>query len=895
LERGQDMNTKTIVPLPATIGSAIGTIEQVALCIELDDYFAANSRASLGQIFRPYLDAQHLTPTELLHSYKALTSLLSQHGLVEAAITRIVALQARLPGQDLRRRREAILAAMDDIVARAARAERTLDDLASKGAPLAMLRQSASVPDATPDAASNRDYLLRFAIYRDLAGVHDLTAKLDMLVGLANDNANERLATLVDGGIADLFGTATVLSEMFGPHLFLGEQIRQVLNLALTETSQPSDTTRKPQYDLNSLLVTGRLPETRAALLERTRLQLRSAQPLGSGRNEEDIRFFQNILSALVTPDGVAGGGAMAEALVMRYGRRLNQGGATGARLSIQGIVETLPNLFSRLHFLVALATTETGVKAKNDLVCVIDGLANNTMLLEKTVMKPFDPQGLSEQLERAALNFEQTGLSHEIKAHLRKRITGLVDSFVTNGDFLEIMDQAEPQAPRRIQYLNAIIAAGLVSPNGGRPLIEQHIARIGGGLPAGATAAQNQTAPQNQTMRLGKTAPQNQTVRLGKTAPQNQTVRLGKPAPLDNTLRLNQPAQPTVVVLNTQIMTLAPSSQTAARPNDRQTRQRCLNCFEYKIAEGMCMVCGHDKDEPPRSGVHLQPGAMLENRYMIGHLIGQGGFGATYLGWDDRLQVKVAIKEYFPVSIAGRNPSNGALMPYTEDHVETFKAGIVKFLEEARLLARLRDVKEIVEVHDHFEANDTAYLVMELLVGRTLQRHLLEEGGTIDYRRALGLILPIAKAVHDVHQLGLVHRDISPDNIFLLDKGGTKLLDFGAARHSVGEATGALTVILKRGYAPPEQYSPDGNQGAWTDVYALCASFYCAITGHPPADATARWANEGNLPRPSELGIAIPRAIEDALLTGLALRWQDRPRDMKTLLQALSRALSAG
>ncbi|MEI6985346.1 MAG: hypothetical protein WCK65_04385, partial [Rhodospirillaceae bacterium] len=123
------MNTKTIGPPPATYGSAIGTIEQVALCIKPDDYFAANSRASLRQIFRPYLEAQHLTPTELLHNYKALTSLLTQRGLVEAAINRIATLQARLPGQDLHRRHESILAAMDDIVARAARAERTLDDL----------------------------------------------------------------------------------------------------------------------------------------------------------------------------------------------------------------------------------------------------------------------------------------------------------------------------------------------------------------------------------------------------------------------------------------------------------------------------------------------------------------------------------------------------------------------------------------------------------------------------------------------------------------------------------------------------------------------------------------------------------------------------------------------
>ena len=206
-------------------------------------------------------------------------------------------------------------------------------------------------------------------------------------------------------------------------------------------------------------------------------------------------------------------------------------------------------------------------------------------------------------------------------------------------------------------------------------------------------------------------------------------------------------------------------------------------------------------------------------------------------------------------------------------------------------MLARLRDVREIVEVHDHFEANATAYMVMELLVGRTLQRHLLEEGGAIDYRRALGLMLPIAKAVHDVHRLGLVHRDISPDNVFLLDDGEAKLLDFGAARHYVGEATGNLTVVLKRGYAPPEQYGSESRQGPWTDVYALAATLYCAITGKPPPESNQRWL-EDTLVRPSKLGVAIPPGVEDALIAGLALDWQQRPRDMKTLLQAFNRAL---
>ena len=226
-----------------------------------------------------------------------------------------------------------------------------------------------------------------------------------------------------------------------------------------------------------------------------------------------------------------------------------------------------------------------------------------------------------------------------------------------------------------------------------------------------------------------------------------------------------------------------------------------------------------------------------------------------------------------------------------TAEIQNVFRDGIEKFVVETRTLTRLRHVREIVEVFDHFEANGTAYMVMELLVGRTLQRFLLEEGGSIDYRRALGLILPIAKAVHAVHGLGLVHRDISPDNIFLVDRAEAKLLDFGAARHYIGEAIGALQVILKRGYAPPEQYHTNGEQGPWTDVYALSATLYCALTGRPPPDASTRQDDEP-LIRPSRQGIVLPAPLEEVLITGLAMRWQDRPQDMKTWLSGLNRAL---
>ncbi|MEI6559174.1 MAG: serine/threonine-protein kinase [Rhodospirillaceae bacterium] len=805
-------------PAPA---QTVGLIDEVGLCQTVADYFSLRSRTAIAQLLAAQLDSLVLTPSELLHNHKALKALLAQHPLVEVAVGRVVALQGRRSGESIQGRREAIQNTIAAALEQAVLAERTLDSVAHKGPPFAVLQRDQGM---RPGESREQDYLLLSAVCRELTAMRNWGLKLSFLVSLAGDDVSGRVAALVDGTIADLIAAGRVLNQLCGKPADAGVELRRLCDLALVEVQRPGDGGRTPLAGLNRLLRAGRLPETRTVILDRLRRLLRGGQPLGAGLREEEIRTFQEALTALVGPAGVAGGGAMAEALVLRYARRLDESSNTGLRQAMQGTIETLPGFFSRLHFLAALACSDLGQRAANELAMLVETLPNNETLVERTLFQPFDPVALAGDLKRAAAAFAVTPLPAGVRERLDERITGLVDTQVMRGNFIEGLDQAEPSLSRRIEAFRAVIAAGLVSEFGGRPLIEQHIARL--------------------TERPETIHP------------------LADPTPVRD-------------------------GQLVARFG----RHRCPNCFEAKGGSGMCLTCGHDESEGPRPGVHLRAGAVLQSRYVVGRLIGQGGFGATYLGWDERLQVKVAIKEYFPVSLASRSSVSGALVPYTGDQVATFQDGISKFLAEARILARLRNVREIVEVHDFFEANATAYMVMELLVGRTLQRHLLEEGGAIDYRRALGLILPIAKAVHDVHQLGLVHRDISPDNIFLLDCGGAKLLDFGAARQCVGEATGNLTVILKRGYAPPEQYGSESRQGPWTDVYALAATFYCAITGKPPPDSNQRWLEE-TLVRPSKLGVSIPPAVEDALIAALALKWEERPRDMKTLLQALNRAL---
>jgi hypothetical protein len=815
------MTHETITP------PAAGVIEEAEICFASEDGSGLRSRPAVGPLLRCWLDVHGLTATELLHDHRALSALRAEPRVTATGLTGLPPEPGRPGGGD------AGPAIIDRLLTRAVATGAVLDGLTGNATPLARLRDQGM----RPGRSAEQDYLLRAALCRELAGCRSRLEKLTLLVGLAGDEADGGMAALTDGMIADLLGTgnlpgtAGVLNEVFGAHPYLGVNLRRALELALSPLPRPVDAGGTLLFDLNRLLVGHRLPLARTALLDWVCDQLGSPLPLGSGRREEEIRLFHELLALLATPGGVIGDGAMAEALVARYARRLDQDGHRTRQSAVQGVVETLPNLFSRLYFLAALAGSAPGRRSVDELVVLVDAALHNRTLIENAVFRSFDPDALHDALVRAAAAFDPADLPDDVRVRLRSRITGLVDAFVMRGNFLELLDASEPSVARRSQGLARVVAVGLVTEYGGRPLIEQHIRQIAERAAAGAGVV---PAP-------------------------------GWPPPF------------------------GPDAEV--RLISRFARYRCPYCFEAKRGGVLCLVCGYDETEGARPGVHLPAGTVLQGRYVVGRLIGQGGFGATYLGWDERLQVKVAIKEYFPVSLAGRT-EGGILRPYVESHARAFRDGIVKFIEEARTLTRLRYVKEVVEVLDHFEANGTAYLVMELLIGRTFQRHLLEEGGVIDYRRALGLMLPIAKAVHEVHRLGLIHRDISPDNIFLLDSGEAKLLDFGAARHCLGEALGGLTVILKRGYAPPEQYVRDGHQGPWTDVYALSATFYCAITGRPPPESILR-REAGALVRPSQLGITIPPAVEEVLLGGLALDWQDRPRDMKTLLQGFSRALS--
>lgn len=281
-----------------------------------------------------------------------------------------------------------------------------------------------------------------------------------------------------------------------------------------------------------------------------------------------------------------------------------------------------------------------------------------------------------------------------------------------------------------------------------------------------------------------------------------------------------------------------------------------------------------------------LPEGTVLSGQYVIYKVLGQGGFGITYEAIDHKTGGRVAIKEYFPDSLATRNQGQTQVVPYTGDRGENFAYGKECFLQEAETLAEFIGNENIVRIYSYFEEYGTAYFVMDFIEGTNLDEYLRQHGGKISFDEASRILLPVMEALGAVHQKGVVHRDVAPDNIYLTTDGKIKLIDFGAARQSLGDKSQSLDVVLKHGFAPKEQYSRRGRQGPYTDVYALGATFYYVLTGKRPPDSIDRM-DEDSLVPPSKLGVAIPKEAEDAILKALRVRAGERFQSMDDFRKA--------
>ena len=312
-----------------------------------------------------------------------------------------------------------------------------------------------------------------------------------------------------------------------------------------------------------------------------------------------------------------------------------------------------------------------------------------------------------------------------------------------------------------------------------------------------------------------------------------------------------------------------------------------CMGCMAERGDIERCPHCGWVEGTAPESPLHLPPRTILNEKYLLGRVLGQGGFGITYLGWDINLNLKLAIKEYMPQDLASRAAGQSQIAAYTGTMSGQFDYGLEKFLQEARTLAQFDGHPNIVSVRDFFKANGTAYIVMSFLDGVDLKEFVEAQGGRLPYEKALSLIMPVLDALNEVHAANILHRDISPDNIFIKRNGQVLLIDFGAARQAISAKGHSMSIILKPGFAPEEQYRSKGVQGPWTDLYAVAATMYRVTTGQMPPESLDRLAQDTLVP-PSQLGVNLGANAEQALLRAMAIRAEDRFQRVRDFQDAL-------
>lgn len=294
-----------------------------------------------------------------------------------------------------------------------------------------------------------------------------------------------------------------------------------------------------------------------------------------------------------------------------------------------------------------------------------------------------------------------------------------------------------------------------------------------------------------------------------------------------------------------------------------------CFRCFcEKPIREKPCPKCGYKHTPNTLSPNCLLPGTLLKNRYIVGIALGVGGFGITYKCLDTKIGGICAIKEYFPANFALRTNAT-KFVSVAEQNLERYNKIMKRFVEEAELVKKFHH-RNVITIYDSFFENNTAYYVMEYCDGIDLRRYTNNFSRKLEYDEGMNILYQIMNGLEYIHSKGILHRDIAPDNIYVTKNNSVKILDFGSARSEMDQFNRELSVIVKVGYAPIEQYGGRGKQGPYTDIYALGATFYHLFTSKIPIESTQRVAEDNLEPfsslrpdLPDNLKYCIEKAME--------------------------------
>lgn len=314
-----------------------------------------------------------------------------------------------------------------------------------------------------------------------------------------------------------------------------------------------------------------------------------------------------------------------------------------------------------------------------------------------------------------------------------------------------------------------------------------------------------------------------------------------------------------------------------------------CPNCFCYQFEGGSCQKCGYSQEDSVEGARNLPAGTLLGNRYTIGRVLGIGGFGITYKAFDSLYQEICAMKEFAPAGMTYRMPGETALELVRQGEKKHFEHGRQRFMDEAQTLKRLQNIPAVVQVRECFQENGTAYFSMEMLEGTNLKKVIRATQGNIAYGDIVDVIAKIGMALDAIHKsTGILHRDVSPENIYLTSSGAVKLIDFGSARQLIRDERCDFSVEYKHGFAPPEQYTRTGSQGPHTDVYALASTFYYALTGVMLPDAMDRMGNKTYVPL-CQLRPEVPEAVSHAVDQALMLDYRERTKTAEEFVKGIT------
>lgn len=321
---------------------------------------------------------------------------------------------------------------------------------------------------------------------------------------------------------------------------------------------------------------------------------------------------------------------------------------------------------------------------------------------------------------------------------------------------------------------------------------------------------------------------------------------------------------------------------------------RKCNNCMEdLPENEERCPACGAENQNISQPSYAMRCHSILHGRYLIGRVLGQGGFGLTYIGLDLTLNIKVAVKEYFPMGMASREQGKSLRLLWNPSKAGQAQRqnGYDNFLREARKMAKIDQIPSIVRVRDMFLDNETAYIVMDYVEGITLKQKI-EQEGPMAFSQCIRLLAPMMEGLAKVHKQGMIHRDISPDNLMVRTDGSVWLLDLGAAKEMTAVHGQATQLVAKKGYSPLEQYMDRGKIGPWSDVYALCAVIYYCITGQILPASLERLDQE-EIKFPPRLKENLSQQVVHTLKEGLAVRQENRIQSVEELLKRLKAGTS--